>query len=102
MNKLLLISAVALLAGCNTILTAPTTPLGKFILSDAQAASALAKTNNDAAAQKCYDYIATDISNQAVFTPGLLYLNELKRTAATSNANLGAACGGVLPLVIAP
>ena len=71
------------------------------------AASALAKQENTSASlirAKCYDYIAAQTAPTADSgaTKGLLYLNELKFSVAGQETNLGAACGGVLPLVIAP
>lgn len=93
---------VALLFGCAGPIVNSNTPLGKFTLQDAQGASALAKQRGDVAGQKCYDYIAESLAAAAAvpFTPGLLYLNELRRTAAEATNGLAAACGGVLPITV--
>ncbi len=101
MKKIFVICALFALSGCAGFVTKDT-PIGQLTMADAKAASALATASNDAVAAKCYDYISNGISNAPNFTPGLLYLNEVKRTAAASSQNLAAACGGVLPLVIAP
>lgn len=101
MKKTFLICALMALAGCSGLITKDTA-LGRITIDDAKAASALATASNDAAAAKCYDFISNSISSAPSFTPGLLYLNEVKRTAAANGQNLAAACGGVLPIVVAP
>ena len=99
MKFIALLSAI-LLTGCAAI---EKSPIGQPTLSDAQTASAMAKAANDAAGQKCYDYIASSIESAGSDgTCGLLCLNEAKRASITSSANLGQSCGGVLPLVVAP
>jgi uncharacterized protein YceK len=102
MKSLILLIVVALLAGCSTLVN-PSTPVGMFILSDAKAASDLAKANKDTAGVQCYDFIAADIdANTPGSLSGILYLNEVKRTALVKGAGLATACGGVLPLMVAP
>lgn len=103
MIKRLLVGAVLMaLTGCNAI-PLKDDPIKQLTLADAQNASALAKAAGDAAGQKCYDYIVGEIQAAGSGgTCGLLCLNETKRSSVTSSANLGQACGGVLPLVVAP
>ncbi len=101
MKYIAIVLSIAL-SGCALPIASSNTPLGKFTLQDAQGASALAKQNGDTAGQKCYDYIASAVeaAGAVPFTPGLLYLNEIRRTAANSTAGLATACAGVLPIVV--
>ena len=90
---------IATLAGCTTPIAQ--TPLGKLTLADAQTASSMAKQAGDAAGAACYNFIANQIqASSTTGTCGLLCANEIKRTAVTTETNLGTACGGVLPLVL--
>lgn len=95
---------LAMLSGCaaGVPITSQNNPIGAFTLQDAQGASKLAQQRGDATGQKCYDYIASAIEATAAvpFMPGLLYLNEVRRTAASATQGLAAACGGVLPIVV--
>ena len=100
MKLTVLLLCVAALTGCAAI---EKSPVGQLTLADAQTASSMAKQAGYAKGQACYDYIATQLqatSNQG--TCALLCLNEAKRTFVTSSNNIGTACGGVLPLVVAP
>lgn len=101
MKKLLFIIVLLALTGCFGLVTKETA-LGRLTIDDAKAASALAAASNDAAAVRCYDFISNSINSAPGFTPGLLYLNEMKRTAAANGQALASACGGVLQIVIAP
>lgn len=100
-----LAALACLVTGCTTPIANPlTTAVNNFTLKDAQACSAWSKLNNDTAGQKCCDYIAAQVAaaNAAPSAPGVLYLNEVKRTQFITGTGLAQACGGVLPLVIAP
>lgn len=100
MKKILMpLLLTVLLTGCTVLAKSP---IGQLTLADAQTASTMAKAANDTPAQKCYDYIISMIQGAgASGTCGLLCLNETKRSSITTSNNLGAACGGVLPLDIA-
>lgn len=112
-----LLSCAFFLTACNTTpvtstangvtVTKYTNPFAQFTNADAKAASALAKSENTPASlqrAKCYDYIAaqTEPIDAQSSSPGLLYLNELKYSVTVQQTNLGAECGGVLPMVLAP
>lgn len=112
-SKLLSILLVAAaLTGCvNTPTTPGATnnslgPLANFTVADAKNAAALATANKaDPQAQHradCYNYIAGALTAAAsqTFVPGLLTLNEEKFSFKNSATSLGAACGGVLPMIV--
>lgn len=84
-----------------------TSRFAQFSNKDAKKAGDLARSENTPASLRraqCYDYIAsqTEPTDADTDVPGLLYLNEEKYAAQSQEVNLGTACGGVLPLVIAP
>lgn len=102
-NSLLIFTICLSITGCAGIIT-PSTPIGKFTLSDAENASKLAKADGSPAAlhrAQCYDYIANQVQSAAnSIVPGLLTLNEEKYQAINSAMSFGTACGGVLPMAI--
>ena len=111
-TKMIALSAVFSLAGCaNTPNTGgatsnPLGPLASFTVADAKNAAALATANKaDPQAQHradCYNYIANALTAAAsqTFVPGLLTLNEEKFAFKNSATSFGAACGGVLPMIV--
>lgn len=97
--KTIILVLILALGGC-----AANSPLGKFTVDDAQAASGLAKSHNDVAAQKCYDAIASAVKTmpEAPMIPGLLYVNQVARDAQYDIAGLITVCQGVLPIKAIP
>jgi TPR repeat protein len=94
--------AAVMLCACNVI-PLKNNPIAQLTLADAQNASSMAAAANDTKAKICYDYIAAQItSDSAGGLCGVLCINELKRSSVTASSNLGQACGGVIPLVVAP
>jgi len=98
-NTLIYVLLAIALSGCGTIDTfnagvADSTPIGKWVSSDADAALALAKSTNDAAAIPCWTQVKASIAaiGAAKGELGILFTMQFSRSVAIEQSKVDAVC----------
>lgn len=98
-NTLIYVLCAVALCGCNTLGTfnagvANSTPIGKWLSTDASSALALAQATGDVAAVPCWQQVNASIAavGDAKSEIGILFTMEFSRAVAIEQAKINAAC----------